>query len=92
MDTESHHPSYIAIWAWLVALLAGGLMVAYVPIGRAMAIFLIFSIAGVKALLVARYYMHLRTETLLIHAIAAIPVLLLVGMMLALVPDVVFNR
>jgi hypothetical protein len=36
--------------------------------------------------------MHLKSETLLILGIAGIPVLLLVGMALALVPDIVFNR
>jgi caa(3)-type oxidase subunit IV len=89
---ESHHPGYVTIWAWLVGLLAAGLLLAYAPIGKAMGVFLIFSVAVVKAFLVARHYMHLKSETLLIYAIAGIPVLLLLGMALALVPDIVFNR
>jgi hypothetical protein len=36
--------------------------------------------------------MHLRTENVLVYAIAGVPILLLVGMMLALVPDIVFKR
>jgi caa(3)-type oxidase subunit IV len=92
MSADSRYPSYVAIWAWLIALLGLGLLLAFVPIGKGLAIFLIFSVAVWKAFLVARHYMHLRSETLLIYAIAGIPVLLLIGLVLALVPDVVFNR
>ncbi len=92
MTTETHHPSYVTIWAWLVALLGVGLALAYLPMGKPAAVFLIFTVATVKAFLVARYYMHLKSETLLILAIAVLPVLLLVSMALSLVPDIVFNR
>jgi caa(3)-type oxidase subunit IV len=92
MSADSRYPGYIAIWTWLLVLLGIGLMCAYLPFGKAMAIFLIFTVAVIKAFLVARHYMHLRTENLLIYAIAGIPVLLLIGMTLALVPDIVFNR
>ena len=92
MSDESRFPSYVAIWGWLVTLLVAALFCAYLPVGKAMAIFLIFALAVVKAFLVARHYMHLRTENLLIYAIAGVPVLLLVGMMLALAPDIIFKR
>jgi len=92
MSVDSRYPGYIAIWTWLLVLLGIGLLCAYLPFGKAMAIFLIFMVAVIKAFLVARHYMHLRTENLLIYAIAGIPVLLLIGMTLALVPDIVFNR
>jgi caa(3)-type oxidase subunit IV len=92
MSEASRFPSYVAIWSWLVALLAVGLVCAYLPFGKAMAIFLIFTVAVAKAFLVGRHYMHLRSESLLIYAIAGIPVLLLVGLVLTLVPDIVFRR
>jgi caa(3)-type oxidase subunit IV len=92
MSESSRYPTYTTIWAWLVALLAIGLMCAFLPFGKAMAIFLIFTVAVVKAFLVARHYMHLRTESVLIYAIGGIPLLLLIGMTLALVPDIVFRR
>jgi caa(3)-type oxidase subunit IV len=92
MSDTTHRPSHLTVWAWLVGLLAAGLVLAYLPFGKAMAIFLIFCVAAVKATLVARHYMHLKSETVLIHAIAAIPLLLLAGMALALVPDIVFHR
>jgi len=88
----SHHPSYVTIWVWLVALLAAGLLLVYVPIGKATAIVLIMTIAVVKAFLVARHYMHLKSESFVIIAIAGIPLLLLIGFALTLVPDVIFNR
>jgi caa(3)-type oxidase subunit IV len=92
MSDESRYPSYVAIWGWLIALLAAALFCAYVPFGKALAIFLIFTLAVIKAFLVARHYMHLRTESLLIYAIAGVPVLLLLGLTLALVPDIIFRR
>jgi len=92
MSESSRFPSYVTVWAWLVALLGIGLTCAYLPFGKAMAIFLIFTVAVVKAFLVARHYMHLRSESLLIYAIGGIPVLLLLGMMIALVPDIVFRH
>lgn len=92
MSEASRFPSYVAVWTWLVALLVVGLFCAYLPFGKPMAIFLVFTVAVAKAFLVARHYMHLRTENVLVYAIAGVPILLLVGMMLALVPDIVFKR
>jgi caa(3)-type oxidase subunit IV len=92
MSHDVRSPSYVAIWAWLVALLIAGLICAFLPVGKTMAIFLIFTVAVMKAFLVARHYMHLKSETVLIYAIAGIPLLLLIGMVLALVPDIVFRR
>ena len=92
MSEHSEFPSNVAIWSWLVALLVAALFCAYLPFGKALAIFLIFALAVVKAFLVARHYMHLRSESLLIYAIAGIPVLLLLGLTLALVPDIIFRH
>ncbi len=92
MSDESRFPSYVAIWGWLVALLVAALFCAYLPFGKTIAVFLIFTLAAAKAFLVVRHYMHLRTENLLVYAIAGIPVLLLIGMMLALAPDIIFRH
>lgn len=92
MSESTPYPSNVAIWIWLVALLVVGLFCAYLPFGKLMVIFLIFSVAVVKAYLVARHYMHLRTEAVLVYAIAGIPVVLLIGMILTLVPDIVFKK
>jgi caa(3)-type oxidase subunit IV len=92
MNHDARFPSYIAIWGWLVGLLMAALLCAYLPFGKTMAIFLIFTAAVLKAFLVVRHYMHLRTENLLIYAIFGIPVLLLLGLTLALVPDIIFRH
>jgi caa(3)-type oxidase subunit IV len=85
-------PSYVAIWVWLVALLFAGLAVAFLPLTKSTVLLLVFEVALVKAVLVARYYMHLRGEHPLIYAIAGIPVLLCIGMVLTLIPDIVFGK
>jgi caa(3)-type oxidase subunit IV len=93
MQEEHAGPSYLAIWAWLVVLLAAGLGVIYLPfLVTQTVIVIIFGIAITKAVLVARYYMHLRGEHVLILAIAGIPVLLAIGFILTLIPDMILNR
>jgi caa(3)-type oxidase subunit IV len=82
----------VSIWVWLVVLVFGGLAAAYLPMTRTTVLLLIFEIAFVKATLVARYYMHLRGEQPLIYAIAGVPVLLAIGMVLTLVPDIVLGK
>ena len=68
------------------------MMVFTLPIPRIPALLLIFGIAGFKATLVLRDYMHLRGEKILIYAIALTPLLLAIGLALVLIPDIVFRR
>ncbi len=90
---ESHPgPSNITVWFWLIALLFAGLAVAFLPLSKGTLLLLIFEIALVKAVLVGRYYMHLRSEHALIYVIAGVPVVLCIGMVLTLVPDIVFGK
>jgi cytochrome c oxidase subunit IV len=83
--------NHTTIWLWLLALLAAGLLVSLAPVGRPIIIALILATALAKAFLVARH-MHLKQESLLIHAIIAAPLLLVVCLVLALVPDLVWSR
>jgi caa(3)-type oxidase subunit IV len=92
MTSGGARPSYVGIWVWLVALLAVSLVAGFLPGGRAVALAVIFGTAVVKALLVAGNYMHLRWEPRFIYAIAALPVLFVVGLVVALFPDFVFRR
>lgn len=92
MTSHRVRPNYVAIWGWLVALLIVGLAASFLPGARALAVALIFAAAVAKALLVALNYMHLRFEPRLIYAIAIIPVLFVLGLMVALFPDFVFHR
>lgn len=85
-------PTYVSVWVYLVILLAAGLLMSDLPVTRTGVLALIFGIALVKAVLVLRYYMHLRGEHAVIYAIAGVPVLLLIGMVLTLVPDIIFGK
>lgn len=82
----------VRVWRWLVALLAAGLVAFILPIPRLAVIVLIFAVAAVKAALVVRNYMHLKAEHLLIYLIALVPVLLFLGLLLALMPDIALRR
>lgn len=83
---------YVEVWAALVLLLVAGLAIFVLPIPRALAVALIFTVAAVKAGLVIRNYMHLKHEHLLIYIIIAVPALFLLGFAIALIPDIVFRH
>jgi len=82
----------ILIWVWLVALLGAGTLVFSLPMSRIPALVVIFGIALVKAVLVVRDYMHLKTSAFLIYVILLLPVLLAAGFALVLIPDLVLRR
>jgi caa(3)-type oxidase subunit IV len=92
MTPERAHPNYVAVWVWLVVLMIAGVLATYLPLAKSAVVFLIFLIAAVKALLVALNYMHLKFEGPLLWAIAAVPVLLVLGLTLLLFPDFVFHH
>jgi len=88
-ETRRH---YIAIWLWLVVLVGAGLLASALPVPKIAVLVLVFAIAGVKATMVMRDYMHLKFETLVIHVIALIPILLFIGLALTLIPDIALHR
>jgi len=90
--SRSDKSLYVTVWVLLVALLVAGLTIFTLPIPRELAVALIFSIAAVKAVLVLRNYMHLKHEHLLIYIIVAVPVLFMLGLAIALIPDLVFRH
>jgi caa(3)-type oxidase subunit IV len=69
-----------------------GLLVTLLPLDKSTAMSVIFAIAAVKAALVALNYMHLKSESWLICALAIVPVLLVVALTLVLLPDVVIHH
>jgi caa(3)-type oxidase subunit IV len=89
---ERVHPNYVTIWLWLLALMVAGVLATRLPLGKSAINNLIFAIAAVKAVLVALNYMHLRSESWLIYALAIVPVLLVVALTLVLFPDIVFHH
>jgi caa(3)-type oxidase subunit IV len=89
MVTAEHGNSeYVAVWVWLVALLVVGVAIVALPIPKLAAVALVFTVAVVKAAMVVRNYMHLKSEHMLIIAIAMVPVLFFIGLMITLVPDI----
>jgi caa(3)-type oxidase subunit IV len=91
MTTGHSHPNYTLVFLWLVALLAVGVGVSFVPGAHALALVVIFAAAFAKALLVALNFMHLRFESGLIYAIALIPVVFVAILAIALFPDFVWH-
>jgi len=92
MASHGVRPNYLAIWGWLVALMFVGLAASFLPGTRALAVALIFATAVVKALLVVLNYMHLKFEPRLIYAIAIVPLLFVLVLLVALFPDFVFHH
>ena len=89
MTTEQARPNYVAILVWLVVLMLAGVLITLLPLDRSAVVGLIFAVATVKAVLIALNYMHLKSESWLIYALAIVPVLLVVAMILVLFPDIV---
>lgn len=84
------HPSYVAIWLWLMALLGASIGLGY--LGHAvLATILIFGLAAVKAYLVAVYYMRLKFEPRYVAGILLTGVLVIVILYFGLVPDIVYQ-
>ena len=93
MENRHADPGYVKIWVWLMVLFAVGLLVIDLPfLVRQTVLVLLFAIALAKAVLVTRYYMHLRGEHLLILTIAGVPVVLVIGMVLTLIPDIILGK
>ena len=80
----------LVIWYWLMALVIVSVG-ASVVLPKAEALMLILSVAVIKALLVARNYMHLKHEKALIYAIALVPIAFVIVFLLGLFPDFVFH-
>lgn len=91
METNAHpRRHYFAIWLWLIALLALSVGASLV-LNEFAALSLIFLAATIKAMLVLRNYMHLKSENLWIYALALIPFVIMVIFALALFPDFVMH-
>ena len=86
----SHGRHYLMIWIWLLAHLVISVAAALV-LPKHLALALIFAVAIVKALLVARNYMHLKNERAIIYAMVFIPLAFIAILFFALFPDFVFR-
>jgi caa(3)-type oxidase subunit IV len=92
MTAHAHRPNYVAIWIWLVSLTLFCVTLSLLFGTRPAIVLVFFVVATAKALLVALNYMHLRFEPRLIYAIAIVPTLFVLGLVVALLPDFVLHR
>ncbi len=87
-NADSRH--YLIIWGWLLALVIVSVAAASV-MPKLQAMLLIFSVAILKALLVARNYMHVKHEKAIIYAIALVPLAMIIILLFGLFPDFVYH-
>jgi len=80
----------LLIWYWLMALVILSVGASFV-LPKAEALMLIFAVAVIKALLVARNYMHLKHEKALIYAIALVPIAFVIIFLISVFPDFVYH-
>ena len=87
-SAEERH--YLIIWLWLLVLVGISVAAASV-LPKVQALALVFSIAIVKAVLVARHYMHLKNENPIYYAMALVPLAFIILFLFGLVPDFVYH-
>lgn len=83
---ETHGPSNVVIWIYLVVLAIVSVFISSVLPAPANTV-AIFALAIAKAALVLFYFMHLRVEKIFIHSLFFIPLLLVIIMFIGLIPD-----
>ena len=91
MSEHAKHPStqtYLMVFAALMVLTTITVAISYAGLSMKLSLFLAFSIATVKALLVASLFMHLRYEPRTILIFAVTPLVLAALFMFAIAPDV----
>lgn len=87
---EAHRPNYFLVWIWLVFLVIVSITASFV-LPKSAALFLIFLVALIKAILVLLNYMHLKFERPVLYALVIIPLLIVAILVFALFPDFVFH-
>ena len=88
--SNAHRRHYFIIWIWLLALVMISVAAATI-LPKLQALVLIFSIAAIKSILVARNYMHLKNERAIIYAIALVTLAFIVILLFGLFPDFVYH-
>jgi len=88
--SNAHRRHYLIIWVWLLALLVVSVVAASI-LPKLQAMILIFAVAIIKALLVARNYMHLKNERVIIYAMVFVPLAFVLILLFALFPDFVYR-
>jgi caa(3)-type oxidase subunit IV len=90
LETAEHHehPNYVLVYGALLALLVVSILLGRLPNAYAMNA-LVFTVAGIKAILVLRYFMHVKFEPWLVVVILVGATFFLVVLFIGVAPDVV---
>src|SRR6202162_1156264 len=84
---EHDEPNYIAIFIYLAVLTGVELVVYAVGLPQVAKVGLLIALAFAKAVLVAKYFMHLAIERRALAIIAIIPLILVTFLCFMLLPD-----
>lgn len=91
MTATDPKQTYVRIWLALLILTVVEVSVTYMALPRLGAVTLLLAFAATKMMLVALFYMHLRTETPILKLIVALPVPVAILFTLALTYDLPFS-
>lgn len=91
-DSHGGAKLYLMVFGALLVLTAVTVAAAFVETdSEVLKVLIALAIATCKATLVATFFMHLKWEGKLIYLILALPLILTVLMVLALIPDIVYS-
>lgn len=90
MTEEPHSLTRLYLMAWIVLIAITGLevstvLVFHISTGTRVAVLVVLAL--MKATLIGAYYMNLRFERLAMAYVAVLPLILLILMLVAVVPD-----
>ena len=86
---QPSYAAYLVIWVWLIALLAAGTFISTLKVSKTEAVLMILGIALIKAVLVALFYMHLKSErSVPLWVVVLFPFLLVGGAVLLILPGI----
>jgi cytochrome c oxidase subunit IV len=85
---EHAEPNYMKIFWWLLAFTIFEVGIIYAHLPHSLLIAALILTALIKALLVAINFMHLRFERWTLIAVTILPLLLVIDLLVALLPDI----
>lgn len=93
MEMEHKHPNYVLVWGVLCVFTAVSILTSFLLNPRQnvdlrnITVFILFTVAWIKAILIALNFMHLRFERILIISVALVPLILFLIALFGFMPD-----
>lgn len=85
------HPNYPMVWLGLMGLAIVSALASRMGLPATLTGVIVYGAAAAKAILVALYFMHLRSQRLLILGLILIPLFLFFILFVTLLPDFVYT-